>query len=125
MAHSLINSAPLIAGMTTPEARRELARYVCRLSRGLIGKKVAESLMYPRYSSFGAVSWLKTQQRFGHILLKTQQRFGHILDKISPGHRQNNNFTNFTSLLDTSLFDEEGIRYTLPDHVYAEESSSW
>ena len=114
MAHSLINSAPLIAGMTTPEARRELARYVCRLSRGLIGKKVAESLMYPRYSSFGAVSWLKTQQRFGHIL-----------DKISPGHRQNNNFTNFTSLLDTSLFDEEGIRYTLPDHVYAEESSSW
>ncbi len=46
-------------------------------------------------------------------------------DKVSPGRRQDSNFTKFTSLLDTSLFDEEGIRYTLPDHVYAEESSSW
>ena len=48
--------------------------------------------MYPQYSSFGAVSWFKTQQRFGHIL-----------DKVSPGRRQDSNFTNFTSLLDTSL----------------------
>ena len=114
MAHSLINSAPLIAGMTTPEARGKLARYVFRLSRGLIGNKVAESLMYPQYSSIGAISWFKAQQRFGHIL-----------DKVSPGRRQDSNFTKFTSLLDASLFDEEGIRYTLPDHVYAEESSSW
>ena len=114
MAHSLINSAPLIAGMTTLEARGKLARYVFRLSRGLIGNKVAESLMYPQYSSIGAISWFKAQQRFSHIL-----------DKVSPGRRQDSNFTKFTSLLDTSLFDEEGIRYTLPDHVYAEESSSW
>ena len=54
-----------------------------------------------------------------------QQRYGHILDKLLPGRRQNSNFTRFTSLLDTSLLDEEGIRYTLPDHVYAEESTKW
>ena len=41
MAHSLINSAPLIAGATEPEARRSLARYVYRLSRGLIGREFA------------------------------------------------------------------------------------
>ena len=51
MAHSLVNSAPLIAGMTSPEDRRKLARYVYRISRGLIGRDVADQLMYPSYSS--------------------------------------------------------------------------
>ena len=114
MAHSLVNSAPLIAGKTEPAARRSLAKYVYRVSRGLIGREVAESLMYPPLSAFGAVWWFKMQQRYGHIL-----------DKLLPGRRQNSNFTRFTSLLDTSLLDEEGIRYTLPDHVYAEESTKW
>ena len=111
MAHSLVNSAPLIAGAVEPEARRSLARYVYRLSRGLIGKEFAESLMYPPLSPFGAVWWFRTQQRYGHIL-----------NKLLPGRREESNFTKFTSLLSTSLFDEEGIRYTLPDRVYAEES---
>ena len=114
MAHSLVNSAPLIAGVTEPDARRSLARYVYRISRGLIGKETAESLMYPQLSSFGVVGWFKLQQRYGHIL-----------SKLTPGRRQDSNFTRFTSLLDTSLFDEDGIRYSLPDHVYSEESSRW
>ena len=114
MAHALVNSAPLIAGMAEPEARRSLARYVYRVSRGLIGKETADSLMYPPLSSFGVVTWFKLQQRYDHIL-----------GKLFLGRRQENNFTRFTSLLETSLFDEEGIRYTLPDHVYAEESTTW
>ncbi len=114
MAHSLVNSAPLIAGKTDPAARRTLAEYIYRVSRGLIGRDVAESLWYPPLSAFGAIWWFKMQQRYGHIL-----------DKLLPGRRQNSNFTSFTSLLDTSLFDEEGIRYTLPDRVYAEESTKW
>ena len=114
MAHSLVNSAPLIAGRTEPADRRSLAQYVYCISRALIGKEVADALMYPPLSPFGVVGWFKIQQRYGHIL-----------DKLLPGRRQNSNFTRFTSLLDTSLFDEEGIRYTLPDHVYAEESTKW
>ena len=114
MAHSLVNSAPLVAGVTEPAARRDLARYVFRISRALIGKEVAKSLEYPSLSPFGAIGWFKTQQRYGHIL-----------DRLKPGYRQETNFTRFTSLLDASLFDEEGIRYTLPDHVYSEESTAW
>ena len=114
MAHSLVNSAPLIAGMTDPEDRRRLAGYVYRVSRGLIGKKAADSLMYPEVSSFGVVWWFKTQQRYAQIL-----------NRLLPARRQDSNFARFTSLLDTSLFDEEGIRYALPDHVYAEESTKW
>ena len=114
MAHSLVNSAPLIAGMTSPEERRKLARYVYRISRGLMGSETADRLMYPAYSSFGAVGWFKFQQRYGHILAK-----------LLRGRSQNSNFTRFTSLLETSVFDEEGIRYTMPDHVYAERSTTW
>ena len=114
MAHSLVNSAPLMAGMTEPDARRHLARYVYRISRGLIGKETADSLMYPQLSSFGVVEWFRIQQRYGPIL-----------GKLLPGRREDSNFARFTSLLDTSLFDEEGIRYSLPDNVYAEESSKW
>ena len=114
MAHSLVNSAPLIAGVAEPEARRSLAQYVYRVSRGLIGKETADSLMYPPLSSFGVVTWFKLQQRYNHIL-----------GKLFLGRRQDSNFARFTSLLETSLFDEDGIRYTLPDHVYAEESTTW
>ena len=114
MAHSLVNSAPLIAGITEPDGRRHLARYVYRISRGLIGKETADSLMYPQLSSFGVVEWFRIQQRYGPIL-----------GKLLPGRREDSNFARFTSLLDTSLFDEEGIRYSLPDNVYAEESSKW
>ena len=114
MAHALVNSAPLIAGMIDPDARRDLAQYVYRLSRGLIGSETADSLMYPRTSSFGAVTWFKFQQRYGHLL-------GNLLRR----RRDNTNFARFTTLLETSLFDDEGVRYTLPDHVYAEESTSW
>ena len=114
MAHSLVNSAPLIAGMTEPKDRRRLAKYVYRISRKLIGNEAADSLMYPPLSSFGAVWWFRVQQRYGKVL-----------SKLFPKRRQDSNFVRFTSLLETSLFDEEGIRYTLPDHVYAEESTKW
>ena len=70
--------------------------------------------MYPQLSSFGVVEWFRIQQRYGPIL-----------GKLLPGRREDSNFARFTSLLDTSLFDEEGIRYSLPDNVYAEESSKW
>ena len=114
MANALVNSAPLIAGITDPVDRRKLAMYVYRISCGLIGKQTADSLQYPPLSSFGAIWWFKMQQRYGNIL-----------GKLSPGRHKDSNHTRFTSLLDTSLFDEEGIRYTLPDNVYAEESSTW
>ena len=114
MAHALINSAPLLAGRIEPAERRNLAKYVYRISRGLIGNEMAEHLMYPPLSSIGAVWWFKMQQRYGHIL-----------EKVAPWHHENSNFTRFTGLLGASLFDEEGIGYSLPDHVYAEESSPW
>ena len=114
MANALINSAPLLAGRTSPEERRKLATYVYRIARGLIGRPTARQLMFPSVSTFGVIAGFKFQQRYGRIL-----------SKLFPGRMKDNNFARFTGLLETSTFDTGGIRYSLPDHVYAEESSRW
>ena len=54
-----------------------------------------------------------------------QQRYGHTLSKLFQRRAEDSDFTRFTSLLETSLFDKEGIHYRLPDHVYAEESAKY
>ena len=115
MAHSLVNSAPMVAGVSTPVERRELAKYVYRLSRGLIGNELADQLQFPSAgASFVSVKWFRA--------LELWKR--HV-NNLLPGRTRSDNFSRFTSLLETSLFDEAGIRYTLPDHVYAEESTKW
>ena len=114
MAHSLVNSAPLIAGKTEPHDRQHLAQYVYRVSRGLIGKQQADELMYPSVSSLGAIWWFRMQQRYGNII-----------HKLMPGRNESSSYTRFTALLETSTFDADGIKYNLPDHVYAEESDQW
>ena len=114
MAHALVNSAPLIAGKTEPHDRQHLAQYVYRVSRSLIGKQQADALMYPSLSSFGVVWWFKRQQRYGGIIRK-----------LLPGRHESSSYARFTALLETSTFDESGIKYNLPDHVYAEESDQW
>ena len=114
MAHSLINSAPLIAGAANAEQRQKLAHYVYRVSSGLIGKQTARSLKFPEARVFGAVGWIRWQTRLGRLL-----------DKLIPGQHDKSSFNRFGYLLAGSTYDSDGINYRLPDHVYAEESSEW
>lgn len=114
MANSLVNSAPLVAGITDPKARRDLATYVYSVSRALIGNELADALMYPSQSTFGVLPWFRLQ---GH--------YNRLMGKLFPGLARENNYTNFTGLMDVSEFDEEGISYRLPDHVHAERSTQW
>ena len=112
LAHSLVNSAPLIAGIEDPEGRRKLASYVFRVSRALIGPPLANDLMYPRYPTFGVLWWFRMQNRYDDFM-----------NRLFTSRVRNNN--KMTALLDVSMFDEGGITYKMPDHVYAEESSKW
>ena len=114
MANALVNSAPLIAGVTDPQARRGLARYIYRISRGLIGKETADALRYPPLRTFGVVPWFRWQVRLGRLV-----------DRWMPGRRQGSRFTRFGYLLAASTFDPDRIRYTLPDHIHDEHSSEW
>ncbi|MCY4111041.1 MAG: oxygenase MpaB family protein [Chloroflexi bacterium] len=112
LAHSLVNSAPLIAGIIESEAREKLARYIFQVSRALIGTELANHLKYPRYSTPGVLWWFRMQSRYNRVMTK-----------LFKGRLRNEN--QMTALLDVSNFDETGITYRLPDHVYAEESSRW
>lgn len=112
LASSLINSAPLFAGMDESRARRKLAGYIAEISRALIGDELAEQLLYPKKKS-SATLW-----RF-----RTLNRIETLMSWLAPNRAREN--VNLTTILDVSMFDEEGISYKLPDHVYAEQSSQW
>ena len=114
MAHSLINSAPLFTGAASPKERQNLTRYVYRMSRGLIGRRTADSLRFPDVPERGAVFWFRQQRHLDRLL-----------GKALPGHRVGSRFNRLGYLLGASTFDTEGISYRLPDHVFAERSSEW
>ena len=114
MSHALVNSAPLVIGIDDPEERRSLSKYVFSVSRALIGSDLADALRYPPGSTLGVLEWFRIQAKYERVL-----------DRLVPRGMRNRNFSNFTSLLEASMFDEAGISYRMPDHVYAEESSKW
>ena len=114
LANALVNSAPLVVGIDNPDERRNLAKYVYKVSRALIGDELADQLNYPKQSAFGVLRWFRTQAAYDRVM-----------SKWFPKRVRKNNFTNFTTLLSGSRFDDGGISYRMPDHVYSEESGSW
>ena len=104
MANSLVNAAPLVAGITEPKERRNLAKYVFSVSRALIGNEMADQLGYPAGHAFGVLPWFRFQSKYSRIL-----------DAVVPRALRNRNFANFQSLLDASVYEDIGITYALPD----------
>ena len=114
LANALVNSAPLVVGIDDPVERRNLAKYVYKVSRAMIGDDLADKLRYPKQSAFGVLGWFRCQSAYDRLLRR-----------CIPKYQRRNNFTGFTTLLSGSRYDDEGITYRMPDHVYAENSSSW
>ena len=114
MASALVNSAPLVIGVTDPPERRRLASFVFKVSRALIGNTLADQLMYPPDPSFGTL-----------FIFRMQERYKRLLARLGRRSAENSNFTRFASLLEASVLKETGISYRLPDHIYSEESSQW
>ena len=117
MANSLVNSAPLVIGITDPHQRRQLSRYVYSVSRPLIGNRLADELKYPWTPVVGVLPWFRLQNRFNKLAEEFIPRLTHRASTA--------NFKNFTSLLEAAAYDDAGISYRLPDHAYAEESSDY
>jgi len=110
MTNALINSAPLVAGIDDMGERKALVKDVIYpVSRGLIGKNLADQLNFPRTGVPFPLFWFRLDQHIQR--LKARFRGG------SP--------ENFTTLLAASAYDDTGISYRLPDHAYAEESGKW
>ena len=114
LANGLVNSAPLVAGITESKARQHLVKYLYSVSRAMIGNQLADELRYPRSSTFGVLPWFRMQSRYYRFIEEHLPKLSHV-----------NNFSNFAGLLEASVFDEAGISYRLPDRVYEEESSEY
>lgn len=114
MANSLVNSAPLVAGIDDRVERQKLSQYVYKVSRALIGDSLADELNYPKQSTFGVLPWFRVRARYDRFT-----------SRFLPRIASKSNISNFAALMSGSWYHKEGITYDLPDHVYAEESSKW
>lgn len=114
MANALVQSAPLIAGASDPATRREIAKTVFTIARALIGNEVSDQLMFPDHRRHGILFWYRLQARYNRVTNKYLPKLSAVSD-----------VDRFSGMLDVSVYDEDGISYRLPDHVYSEESSKW
>ena len=109
VANLLITSIPLVAGVKDPDEQKRLTALAYHLSRALIGDELADQFQFPRSFTMGALFIYRMKQRI--------QRFLRTKQMVRLG--------NFTQLLQISVYDEKGLSYKMPDHVYTSKSSKW
>ena len=112
MANALINSAPLVAGVTEPDQRQAMVKdQIYPLSRALVGNEMADKLRFPKSRKVAILFQFKMLQRIRRLMAKLQRK-----QVVSE---------NFGQLLAISAYDDTGISYRIPDHEHSEHSSQW
>ncbi len=109
VANMLIQAIPSVAGITDPVEKKNLMTLAYRLSRALIGNKLANEFQYPKMSTTGTLLSYRMKQRVQRFLKGDQL--------VRSG--------NFVQLLQISVYDGAGLSYKMPDHVYTSKSSPW
>ena len=113
MANALINSAPLVAGISDPAERGALAnRLIFPISHALIGSELADRLCFPPCTKLNAQRTL-----FLHWL---DTRIKGSFPRLFKGGK-----STMEKLFEVSWYDSAGLNYTLPDHFETERSSHW
>ena len=109
LANSLVNSAPLVAGITDPAKRRELATYIYRVARGLLGDELADALRFPRH-------------RFAHVvpLLRLRTTVQRWARRAIPAYDRRCRKADFEILMSVSFAPNPGNPYRLPQQLHAE-----
>ena len=111
MAASLLSSSPFIAGIKSRKERKDLVKYITKLSRAMIGNDLADQLNFDKSRTFG-VLW-----RF-----KFLTKFVNLVSIFSLVNRRTKNLM---TAFELSKYDKGGISFKLPDHLYAEDSNYW
>ena len=109
MANGLIQAIPGVAEVTDPAEIRNLTKLAYRLSRALIGNRLADRFEYPKAPVIGTL-----------FLFRMQQRIQRALKGVSSVRSGN-----FSQLLQISAYDDYGLSYELPDHAKDSKSSPW
>lgn len=114
MAHCILNSAPIVIGVTEPKARHAFAQYAFRVSRELVGDALADQLRFPPSRSFLLLPWLRTRGRIVRGLVRFLPRLAKARERKS-----------FLHILDLTDLGERRFTYHLPDRVRSDESTKW
>ena len=109
MANALIGAIPLTAGIDDERRQQEVVKLAYRLSRALIGTKLADQLEFPRMMTVGSLFAFRARQKVQRLLQG----------------RQTVRSTNFSQLLDISVYDAPDERYRMPDHYLSTRSRPW
>lgn len=110
LANCLVNSAPVVAGIADRRERDRLTRRIYRVSRALIGDELAGQLNFPPASTFGTLT---------AVALKN--RFERLAGRLVPALGQRRLAGQFQRMLEVSFYTDEGMRYRMPEKVYAEQ----
>ncbi|MXX76291.1 MAG: DUF2236 domain-containing protein [Holophagales bacterium] len=114
MANSIIQSAPILLGITETKERREMAAFIYQVSRELIGNDLANSLKFPKPTLIRKVP-----------LLFLRNRAEKAVSKVLPGLVGARSRKQFHTLLDVSDLGEAEHSYALPTTLYDENSRAW
>ena len=109
VANLLIQAIPTVANVQDPAEHKKLVGLAYRLSRALIGSRLADSFDFPQDRKLATLFKYRMRQRFLR-LMRSNQRV---------------RADNFTQLLQISVYDDEGLSYKMPDHVHNSKSSPW
>ena len=109
VANMLIQAIPTVADITDEAEQQELVRLAYRLSRALIGNALADQFEFPKSIAFLTLIGFRIKQRLQRL----------------PKSSQLVRSQNFSQLLKISVYDEGGLSYRMPNHVYSSKSIDW
>lgn len=114
MANSIVNSAPIVLGITEAEARRSMAAYMYQVSRELIGNDLADELRYPPARLIKELPFLRLRN-FGDQMLRR------AIPRLAA-RRSRVRFSQMFAVADLGQFEHS---FSLPTSVFDEESREW
>ena len=109
LANAVFKAIPVMAGLESDAEKQKLARYAYRLSRALIGSRLADTFQYPKITTFGTLPYYRAKEQL-------RRRLSGKLMFVQDS---------FSQIFDSAQYDKEGISYRMPDHVRAAQQSPW
>ena len=114
MANSIVNSAPIVLGITETGARRSMAAYMYQVSRELIGNDLADDLRYPPSRLIRELPFLRLRNFGDQMLRRAAPRLA--------ARRSRTKFSQMFAVADLGQFEHS---FSLPTSVFDEESREW
>ena len=114
MANSIINSVPVVLGVTEPQIRRAQVRGYYRISRALIGDELADQFRFPKRKKLPVL-----------LLIRLRYRIQRLLMKLTPSWLAPKSLGKFNVILSASDLAALEHSYRLPTALYDEESDEW